>query len=407
MKKKIVLSLLLSNILFAEEAENKIDSVRQVVGGFNPVQHTNFQIRAGYISLNQSSEIDNSSFAIGGHIDLDTKRWNGIKLYASFYTVQGLDTQNDNISKVNPDFFDKNLESFSLIPEIYIDATYSKSTIKLGRQLLDSPHADSDDIRMIPNYFQAYRIKSNEIDDLTIHAGLIDKMAGWENGVDSSEFVKISDVLGTDKPTDGIYFLGGIYEGLKDISLSAWYYNYDDIADIFYGEVGYSYDINENIKLSMGLQYDTSTASGEELLGKQDSNTFGVSTNIKFSDIGLTAMLAYNYEDDESGASDLSLGGGVFFTSMEDLTLDAIGTNGSSFVLGVGYNLSDNFLIGGAYGSFVADDKNIFNSSEIDLVGEYTLNEKISIILAYADIDDKTDTNEDYNQLRVILNYNF
>ncbi len=407
MKKKILVSLILSSLLFAEQPENKIDSVREVVGDFNPVKHTNFQIRTGYISLNPSSGTDNSSFAIGGHIHLDTKRWNGIRLSTSFYTVQGLDTQDDNILKVNSDFFDNNLNSFSLVSEIYLDAKYSNSKIKIGRQLLDSPHADSDDIRMMPNYFQAYRIKSNEIEDLTIHAGLIDKMAGWENGIDSSKFIKISDVLGTKKDTDGIYFLAGIYEGLKDISLSAWYYNYDDIANIFYGEVGYSYDINSDTKLSLGLQYDTATASGEELLGEQESSTFGALANIEFNDIGVIAMLAYNYEDDESGASGLSLGGGTFFTSMEDLTIDAIGSKGNAFVAGVAYNLSSNLLIGGAYGSFIADDKDIFDSTEIDLIAEYTLNEKISVVLAYADIDDKTDNDEDYSQLRIIANYNF
>ena len=112
-------------------------------------------------------------------------------------------------------------------------------------------------------------------------------------------------------------------------------------------------------------------------------------------------------EDDESGASGLSLGGGTFFTSMEDLTIDAIGRKGNAFVAGVAYNLSSNLLIGGAYGSFIADDKDIFDSIEIDLIAEYTLNEKISVVLAYADIDDKTANDEDYSQLRIIANYNF
>jgi len=406
MKNKVIVSLILSSLLLAEQPENKTDSIREIVGDLNPLEHTNFQIRTGYISLSPSSGTDNSSFAIGGHIHLDTKRWNGIRLSTSFYTVQGLDTQDNNPLKVNPDFLDNNLNSFSIISEIYLDAKYSNSKIKIGRQILDSPHADSDDIRMMPNYFQAYTITSNEIEDLTIHAGLIDKMAGWENGIDSSKFIKISDVLGAKKDTDGIYFLAGVYEGLKDISLSAWYYNYDDIANIFYGEVGYSYD-NNHTKLSLGLQYDTSSSTGDKLLGEQNANTFGASANIEFSNIGVTAMLAYNHEDDDSGSSSLNLGGGTFFTSMEDLTIDAMESKGDALVAGVSCNLSNNLLIGVAYGSFVADNKDIFNSREIDVIGEYKPNEKISVILAYADIDDKTFHNEDYSQIRIVANYNF
>ena len=77
-----------------------------------------------------------------------------------------------------------------------------------------------------------YRITNTDVDHLTLSAGFIDQIAGWENGVDSSDFVDVSETLGVDQKTDGIYYAAATYEGIKDLSLSLWYYNYHDIAHV-------------------------------------------------------------------------------------------------------------------------------------------------------------------------------
>ncbi len=411
MKNPILLSTLISSILFAVAPQNEIKSVRGILGAFDQIEHTKLQIRAGYINLDSSNEINTNAFSIGGHAHFNTKRWQGIKLGTSLYTVQDLGLQNDDPLRINSDFFDANKESFSLLAEAYIDAKWHKSKIKLGRQILDSPHADSDDIRMIPNYFNAYRIRNNNIEDLTLHAGLIEKMAGWENGIDSSKFIDISQVLGLTEDTDGVYFVAGVYEGIENLSLSLWHYYYDEIASIWYAEAGYNYALSETLSLGLGLQYDTSSQSAKELLGEQNSNTFGMSIELSFEELGLSTLLAYNYEDDESGASALSLGGGTLFTSMEDQTLDAMEASGSAWVLGLGYNFEklgiDNLLFGVAYGVFEAKDSALYETSEIDAVVEYSISDKLSLSIAYASIDDKTQNNNDYNQLRIVSTYNF
>ncbi len=411
MKKTILLSTLISSILFATPPQNEIKSVRGILGEFDQIEHTKLQIRAGYINLDSNKEINTNAFSIGGHAHFNTKRWQGIKLGTSLYTVQDLGLQNSDPLRVNPDFFDIDKESFSLLAEAYIDAKWHKSKIKLGRQILDSPHADSDDIRMIPNYFNAYRIRNNDIENLTLHAGLIDKMAGWENGIDSSKFVDISQVLGLEEDTDGVYFIAGVYEGVENLSLSLWHYYYDEIATVSYAEAGYNYNINQSLTLGLGLQYNTSTQGGKELLGEQNSNTFGLSVELDFKELGVTTLMAYNYEDDESGATTLSLGGGSFFTSMEDQTLDTMESSGTAWILGVAYNFEkldiNNLLFGIAYGSFEAKDSSLYHTTEVDAVVEYSISDKLSLSVAYASIDDKTQNNNDYNQFRIVTNYNF
>ena len=387
----------------------KIKTVRGVMGGYDLNEHTKGQLRAGYITFSQDSTSRTSGYALAGHTHFDTGRWNGLKLGAEVYTVLNLGI-NQNPQYINGDFFDENGKSFILISQAYLDGKWGNSEIKLGRQTLDTPHADSDDIRMMPNYFEAYTIANTDIDDLTLRAGLIHKMAGWENAVNAQDFVNVGETLGTEH-VDGIAYAAASYDGIKDLSLSLWYYNYNDIANVIYAESGYAYTFSKETSLTLGLQYDSSQETGAALLGKQDANTYGLSMELTSEAIGIHMLAAYNQDNGETGAMGLSLGGGAFFTSMEDQTLDAIGTAGKAWLIGAGFHFStvgiEGLHAGIAYGNFKADDASVYESSEIDAVIDYSFSDKFSTTAAYASVDFKMDGTEDYDQFRLIANYNF
>jgi hypothetical protein len=387
----------------------KIKTVRGVLGAYDLMEHTIGQIRAGYITFSEDGESRTNAYALGGHFHFDTKRWNGFMIGAEVYTVLNLGVDQDPIH-INGDLFNENRKSFILISQAYLDGKWGNSEIKLGRQTLDTPHADSDDIRMMPNYFEAYTITNTDISDLTLTAGLIRKMAGWENGVDSAKFVDVAETLGTDH-ADGIFYASASYEGIKDLSLSLWYYNYNDIANVIYAEAGYSYSFAKETSLTVGLQYDSSKETGAALLGKQDANTYGVSMELASEEIGVHILAAYNQDNGETGAMGLSLGGGAFFTSMEDQTLDAIGAPGRAWMIGAGYHFEaigiEGLNAGIAYGNFKADDDSLYESNEIDVIIDYSFNDIVSLTAAFASVDFHMQGTEDYDQFRMILNYNF
>ena len=387
----------------------EVQSVRGVLSEYDPMEHTKGQLRAGYITFSEDGASRTSAYALAGHVHFNTKRWNAFMVGVEAYTVLNLGI-NQNPLNLNGDFFDENGKSFILLSQAYLDWKWCNTEIKLGRQILDTPHADSDDIRMMPNYFEAYTITNTDIDNLTLSAGIIDKMAGWENGVNSPDFVDVGETLGVNK-IDGIYYASASYEGIKDLSLSLWYYHYSDIADVVYAEAGYSYTFSKNTTFTLGLQYDGSHQTGAALLGKQDAQTYGVSIEAQFEDLGVTVLAAYNQDNGDTGAMGLSLGGGPFFTSMEDQTLDALGAAGSAWIIGAGYNFENlginDLTFGVAYGSFEADDASVYKSREIDAVLEYSLSEKFSVTAAFASIDHRVATMEDYDQFRLIANYNF
>jgi len=348
----------------------KVRSVRGVLSEYDPMENGKVQLRAGYITFSEDGASRTNAYALGGHFHLNTKSWNGFMVGAEVFTVLNLGVNQDPIH-VHGDLFNENGKSFILISQAYLDWKWCNTEIKLGRQILDTPHADSDDIRMMPNYFEAYTITNTDIDNLTLSAGL---------------------------------------EGIKDLSLSLWYYHYSDIADVVYAEAGYSYALAKTT-FTFGLQYDSSHETGAALLGKQDAQTYGISLETNFTDIGITILAAYNQDNGDTGAMDLSLGGGSFFTSMEDQTLDALGTAGTAWMIGAGYDFGklgiDDLTFGVAYGNFEADDTSVYESSEIDAVLEYSFNDKITATAAFASVDFNVEDMEDYDQFRMLANYNF
>jgi len=384
-----------------------IKSVRGIMGENDPIVHTRAQVRAGYITFSEEGISRTSAYALGGHYHFDTKRWNGLSVGLSAYAVLNLGT-NQNPLQLNPDFFDDEGDSFVQLTEAYLDGKWGNTELKLGRQILDTPHADSDDIRMIPNYFEAYTLSNTDIPDLTLGVGYIRKMAGWENGVDASSFVNIGQTLGTDN-MDGVYYASASYEAIEDLSLSLWYYHYADIANVLYAEAGYALYASEILDVTVGLQYDMSKQTGATLLGQQDANTFGASVEFDSKSVGVHLLMAYNKDSGDTGASSLNLGGGALFTSMEDQTLDAMGQAGEAWVVGLGYHFDgvDGLKVGVAYGRFSADNVSSDETNELDVVMEYVFNESFSLVAAYASTHFENKGISDYNQLRIVTNYNF
>ncbi|BBG66387.1 hypothetical protein NNO_1684 [Hydrogenimonas sp.] len=404
-------ALAISNV--AADDLNKevgITTVREGIGEVLMLEHTIAQIRAGYISVESSADSvrDRSAVAAGGHIHLQTKRFYGLYAAAELYTVQDMGLQRSDPDSVEGTFFDAKSSGFSTLSQSYVDAAWGKTEIRAGRQMIDTPHADSDDIRMMPNYFTAYTVTNRDIEDVTLTAGKIEQMAGWENGVDASKFVNVGRSFGSAEDTDGIFFLSALYAGLEDSVLQAWYYDISDIARVLYIEAAHEFYTGPAHTV-VGLQLDRAKGEGRELLGETDSLTWGLSIQVNFKKSGLGLIGAYNRENGEGAFG--SLGGGPFFTSLEDQTLDAVGAKGRAWIAGISYDFSNIGIEGlyaeTVYGSFRADDAALYETGETDLSVSYNLSDRLSVTAAYAFIDDKTASNEDYSQFRLIANYNF
>jgi len=70
-------------------------------------------------------------------------------------------------------------------------ATSNIYATSLGRQKQDTPLNDRDDIRMLPNTFEAAIIRYDGLKDFVFAGGYIDSWAGYDSGQDISHFKDI------------------------------------------------------------------------------------------------------------------------------------------------------------------------------------------------------------------------
>jgi hypothetical protein len=290
-------------------------------------------------------------------------------------------------------FFDGSGDGYSILGEAYLLGQWGNTMVKVGRQEIDTPFADTDDIGMVPNTFEAAVLVNRDIKDTTIVLAHVDSMAG----VDAEVPGEFTDLNGD----NGVQVLGISYEGIEGVALSGWYYYANDLVSVPYIEAEYEVNLGE-VTLGLAAQYAYMNWEDAEA-----AKIAGASISAGFESTGLTLGVAYNKSS--GGAADDLFGGGPYLTSSEHLTLPTAGNDGKALMLAAEWDAGiiglDGLTLG--VGHLTLEDSTGLESTEIDLVASYAFNDRLNLDLFYSDIDDKIDSGSKLTNLRVFVNYIF
>jgi hypothetical protein len=141
------------------------------------------QIREFSISRNvkksDGTDYTRRANVIGGYLKFVTADYKGLSLGTALYTTNGflLDSPRTDNNVVDPSLLGPNNESYAILGEAFLQYKVDKTTLKLGRQKLNTPLAGADDCRMLPNLFEAYLLINKDIPDTTIIAGHVTRFA--------------------------------------------------------------------------------------------------------------------------------------------------------------------------------------------------------------------------------------
>lgn len=402
------------------------------------------QIRAMYIGTDNKDPLaDTSGFALGGKLAYETAPLYGISAGAAFYTTNDLGTKDSKANKVDGSLYDETADSYSLLGQAYIVGQFAKTTVKVGRQQLDTPLAGSDDIRMVPNLFEAALVINTDLPDTTLIGGYVARMAGWDSLSDRasrSQFQSMSraalgaatdvSVTGTHVGDNGVYVLAAVNNSVKDLTLQAWEYYAVDVVNAIYLQADYKMGVAKDVSLALAGQFYNIQGIGEtkDLLsklgvGKVDYSVYGAKASLALESVGLTPYVAYNKvgEQKNNGGGTYVFGawGGYpeFAIGEEFWYNSGVNMNGGNvWKVGADYSLEKIGLgartIGLAYTSFDAKPQYNGNTdvdtSSLDFV--YTCNgamlKNLDAKLVYSSIDSK-DNLKDRSVFKAILNYNF
>ncbi|KIM12860.1 MAG: hypothetical protein KU38_03790 [Sulfurovum sp. FS08-3] len=369
MKKQIFYGLLLSTVAL-EAIELKHDGY----------------VRWGYQSFknNASSEYDS---AIGGKLNVELQQKGYFALGATFYTTNAL----SNKENIGVPFYSSQNNSYTLLGEAYLRLKLGQTKAVIGRQLFDSPFANSDDVGMTPNTFEGIVVTSKEIPNAKIVGAYLAKWSGVDSDT-PQEFTRLNG-------DRGLYILGGVYGGVENLKLKAWFYNLQDNAMLSYFEANYDFKVDE-VQVALATQY-----SVQDYENGDHSTIYGAF--IEASTNHMRAVLAYNEVD--GGAADNFFGGGPFFTSAQHITVTDGGDNATALLLGASLDLGvvgiENLVLGVSY--LDVERQRLQAINEFDVTLEYSYAKNLNLQLIYSDIEDKSFNDESFKNVRVFVNYSF
>ena len=251
---------------------------------------TDANLRVGAIQIESEEGIHSSTLALGGSLGIEGEPMEGLRFGTTFYTTQplfGKDEESMFLSSTN--------DGYALVGEAFVEAKWGETTLKVGRQRIETPYADSDDVGMVPNTFEGYMLESKEIEDTTV---VLASLSRW-SGVDSDEPERFNNM---EPSGEDVWVAGLLYKGIENLTLQAWHYRLDQ-NNLTYLETAYETD-----KFSLAGQYTNQ---------EQGNRAFGFLGTLNWNDFTLTT--AYNKAE---GKVVNGFGGGPFFTSAEDHTIE-------------------------------------------------------------------------------------
>ncbi len=421
-KMGLITSLALNGSALVAETEDenrgRLHSVKQAVGKFATSESKEISVvdkfkkmftdgkvsgqlksmYAGY-EYKKVNETDTYATAVGATLKYELAEYNGFNAAMAFVTSQDIGGATGKVDEAkHNNELSSSAGNYTEVSEAYINYKYEKLNLRAGRQIIDTPLADSDNIRMIQNTFEAY-IATYNLSDFELMAGKLESWQGIDAGLDDG-WINVGE--------DGTWFGGVSYS--EKYELNAWFYNITGSTNAAYFDVGINQDLTKNIVFHGGLQYLNESeldSSGYE------ADIYGVLAELVVYDIGFN--FAYNYSDGKKDKQSFSgTGGGTMYTSMDTMILDEItlDRDASALVAGIAYDIG-NWKLLYAYGDFSGDADSAGNKAHIveqNMGFEYKVNEEFYVGALYVIEEDKENsikTDNDWNRAQVMIAYNF
>lgn len=363
-------------------------------------------VRATFESRIDQFESENA-FAISNRVSFESTGTQSFNFRASVYSRQShcRDMRSGRFDRA--DRFLNRANQCESLGELNIGWRWRHANFSIGRQKLETPHLATDESLVIANTFESLAVTINPSENLSLSAYYVDAMMDFDSRSDTAGFTSLGRPLDSDVGDNAGIF--AVRYAMDDaFSAQVWFYHIDDIENILYFEFAHNGSLNANVAYDLGVQYSVARSSGRDGLGNIEANTLGVAASLTWSELKLFA--AYNLEVGETSAPS-SIGGGPFFTSMEQRSIDSIGGEGGQALLfGVNYVPFSEPLAGVEMnlvaGRFTDPNPANYDVKEFDIGLSYQVDDNLGVEVNYSHLSDEAASVND-NRLGVVLSVAF
>ncbi len=415
------------------QERNRAHSVRKVVQGISQLEEIEVSdvdarrdmFEVGTLSgqlktMYAAHIIDNSdntfATAVGATLKYELAKYKGFNAGAAFSTTHDVDFLSGTKQKHNY-YLSTPKGSYTQLTEAFIHYEYKDLNLRAGRQVIDTPLADSDDVRMISNTFESYMARF-EFNRWTFMVAKLEQWQGSDswNGRNNEGWQNTGD--------KGAY-LAGISLSKVLLDLNFWYYDFskDTNADSTTGNIANTSiyldaslhnKFGEDFFLHMNLQYLNQSESDNSTI---ESTIYGTLVEFIAYDFGVS--VAYNKAQRKAGKGSFSgYGGGTLYTNMDNIIIDNISFDREvqALMMALSYT-KERFGFLYAYGDFKGDADSLGQKEHIieqNIGMQYQFSETFTLAAICVISEDKedTDTNAYFNEgdfinYRVWVSYNF
>jgi hypothetical protein len=356
--------------------------------------------RTAVTSQTVESDDPTTDFATGGWVTLQSPVINNFQVTASLFTSQTLLGANEDGWLNNGEG-----KSYTYFGEAYVagqlfskDSIIGKTDIILGRKIIETPFANSDDMGMSPDSFEVALVQASPIENLTILGGRVTKIAGY----DGDSVSKFDDIT----YGDGISVVAGIYSDEDaGFSAQAWQYKLDDAdgtglnMSLYYADATYSMNMDEDFSLTLGAEYAMFLESNQ---AERDGSLIGGKVEASIADLSLGFAM-------DTASGDIAPQGGLscapyYTTSNIYLAISSPEAIDITAISGkADYQVTEELSVSALYLTMSSDEMDD-DWNEIDLGASYSVSDDLAIDL-YMATWNEGDT--DFTRYGAFANYSF
>ncbi len=254
-------------------------------------------------SLQDNKHGDHFISGVGGSLEFKTAPYKKVSFSTSFNYTRGIFNENDlsvlllksgNDALSRYDYLNEGKKDIAVFAQLYVDYEPIKDThIILGRQIIESFFAKSNDSKMIPNTFDGLVLDSKIDDNLNIKLAYLAKQKlrdhskmhsilayGDINSPNPTDIFKYNDdsvmhrgLTHTRLDKAGVsssaplILLDSTYRPIDTLKLNLSAYNVPSLLTSVMGEVKYKIYENENLSITPGFRYIHQFDNGAGAIG--------------------------------------------------------------------------------------------------------------------------------------------
>ncbi|WFS62009.1 OprD family outer membrane porin [Pseudodesulfovibrio thermohalotolerans] len=271
------------------------------------------------------------SLAIGGYLKYETP-WLGdhFGAAAALYGTAPVTGELNQKDQGGTGLLSPDNEGFAVLGEAYLKVRVEETEARFWRQRIESPFINSNDSRMLAQTFEAYGLKSSDIDTLELSVFWVDK----EKARDTELFKSMTEMAGLDEQ-GGVFMAGADWTPGKDLPMRFWNYYAPNLDNTFFTQIKYTFGDPDGVRYGLLFQGVDQRSVGDQLGGDYTTGEVGLMGSLMFA--GITFDIGGTVVDGSQGIRN-SWGTYPFFNNLMAYYFNRAGEK--SLYLGLAYDFS-------------------------------------------------------------------